>query len=210
MSEHNLRYDILKELFNISVGKAAAMLSEIIDRTILLDVPEIKTIHLEGKNVSLEECFPKIMDGTLMVSSISFGEKLAGKANLIFPAPKMRAFINLCMNQNEEKSIRREFTDIDYDIIKEIGNIVLNCVIGEVGDYLSINLSYSLPEVKVFDRIDFRRDIENNDYMHVLILTITFIIDETEIQGAIVIDLTLNSFIKIIEKVDAIEDELYE
>lgn len=32
MSEKDLKYDILKEIFNIGVGKAADMLSEIVEK----------------------------------------------------------------------------------------------------------------------------------------------------------------------------------
>ena len=102
------------------------------------------------------------------------------------------------------------FTDVDFDIIKEVGNIILNCIIGEVGNFLAIDLNYTLPEVKVFNRIDFSKDIENNEDMHILLLYITFIIDETEIEGAIIIDLTFNSLNELIKKIDAIEDKLYE
>lgn len=211
LNKKDLRYDILKELFNISVGKAASLLSEIVNRKILLNVPDIKIVNLDDNQFRLDDCLPEIIDGTLMVSSISFGEKLTGKANLIFPAEKMRTFINLCLNKEEtDKYYEMNFSDVDFDIIKEIGNIVLNCIIGEVGDYLDIDLNFSLPEVKVFKRINFSQDIENNEYMHVLILYITFIIDDTEIQGAIVVDLTLNSLIGLIEKIDTIEAGLYE
>lgn len=211
MNKKDLRNDILKELFNISIGKAASLLSEIVNRKILLNVPDIKVVNLNDNQFKLDDCLPEIIDGTLMVSSISFGEKLTGKANLIFPAEKMRTFINLCLNKEDtDKYYEMNFSDVDFDIIKEIGNIVLNCIIGEVGDYLDIDLNFSLPEVKVFKRINFSQDIENNEYMHVLILYITFIIDDTEIQGAIVVDLTLNSLIGLIEKIDTIEAGLYE
>lgn len=211
LNKKDLRNDILKELFNISIGKAASLLSEIVNRKILLNVPDIKVVNLNDNQFKLDDCLPEIIDGTLMVSSISFGEKLTGKANLIFPAEKMRTFINLCLNKEDtDKYYEMNFSDVDFDIIKEIGNIVLNCIIGEVGDYLDIDLNFSLPEVKVFKRINFSQDIENNEYMHVLILYITFIIDDTEIQGAIVVDLTLNSLIGLIEKIDTIEAGLYE
>lgn len=211
MNDKSLRYDILKEIFNISVGKAASMLSEIINRKILLNVPDIEVLTLEDKEFRLDDYLPKVMDGTLMVSSISFEKKLTGKANLIFPAEKMRTFINLCVNEKEmDKDYEMNFTDIDFDIIKEIGNIVLNCIVGEVGNNLGINLNYTLPEVKIFNRIDFSRDIGNNGYMHVLILYITFVIDGTEIEGAIVVDLTLNSLNEMMKRIDKIEDESYE
>ena len=40
MNKDNLNHDILREMFNIGVGKAASMLSEIINKKILLDVPK--------------------------------------------------------------------------------------------------------------------------------------------------------------------------
>lgn len=211
MNDKSLRYDILKEIFNISVGKAASMLSEIINRKIILNVPDIEVLSFKDKEFRLDDYLPKVMDGTLMVSSISFEKKLTGKANLIFPAEKMRTFINLCVNEKEmDKDYEMNFTDIDFDIIKEIGNIILNCIVGEVGNNLGINLNYTLPEVKIFNRIDFSRDVGNNGYMHVLILYITFIIDGTEIEGAIVVDLTLNSLNEMMKRIDKIEDESYE
>ena len=211
MNEKKLRYDILKELFNISVGKAASMLSEIVDRKILLNVPDIKILNVNDQNFKPYDYLPKVLNGTLMVSSISFEKKLSGKANLIFPAEKMRHLINLCLNKNQDGTYNNmDFTNIDFDIIKEIGNIILNSIMGEVGNNLEIDLNYSLPEVKIFSRIDFSKDIENNEYMHAVILYITFIIDKTEIEGAIIVDLTLNSLNRLMKKIDNIEDNLYE
>ena len=88
MSEKELRYDILNELFNMSVGKAASILSEIINKKILLDVPDVKIVNMKAEEFGILECLPKEIEGNLMVSSISFEEKLEGKANLIFPAEK--------------------------------------------------------------------------------------------------------------------------
>lgn len=209
MDKQELTYDILKELFNISVGKAADMLSEIINKKIVLSVPNVGIFDIKKSEVELGKCLPAVLDGTLMVSSIAFEKTLTGKANLIFPVNKMRTFINLCLN-DEENNFEMDFTDVDFDIIKEIGNIILNCIIGEVGNYLEMNLTYTLPEVKVFDRIDFNKDLENNKYSYILLLYITFMIDNTEIEGAIIIDLTLNSLNELIKKIESIKDELYE
>lgn len=211
MKEKKLRYDILKEVFNVSVGKAASLLSEILNKKIILDVPDVEFLNLQNAELELGEYIPKEIDGTLMVSSISFEEKLTGKANLIFSAEKMRTFISICLNETEsDKFYEMNFTDVDFDIIKEIGNIILNAIIGEVGNYLDINLNYALPEVKIYNRIDFAKDIEHDGYMNILILYITFIIEGTEIEGAILVDLTLKSLAELMEKIDKIEDTLYE
>lgn len=211
MNNETIRYDILKELFNISVGKAASLLSEIIDKKILLDVPDVKVLNMNDKKEELEDYLPKEIDGTLMVSSISFEEKLNGKANLIFPAEKMRTFINLCSNEQEEdRYYESNFTDIDFDVIKEIGNIILNSIVGEIGNYLELNFNYSLPEVKVFKKIDFSEGIKNNEFKHMLLLHITFVIDHTEIEGAIIVNLTMDSMNELMRNIGRIEAKLYE
>lgn len=208
MIDKVIREDILKELFNISVGKSASILSEIINRKILLNVPNLKILDLKNKWEELDKYLPNVLHGTMMVSSISFKKELTGKANLIFPADKMRTFINLCLNENNKNCFcDMNFTDIDFDVIKEIGNIILNSIIGEIGNYLNLKLTYTLPEVKVFNKEDFKKTMESKEYMHILMLYITFNIDNSQISGAIIINLTLSSLNEILNKIEMIEDD---
>lgn len=201
------REDILKELFNISVGRSASVLSEIINKKILLNVPSLKIVDLNEKTISIDNYLPQVMQGTIMVSSIAFKDELRGKASLIFPADKMRTFINLCMNEiDDNHSNDMNFTDIDFDVLKEIGNIILNSVIGEIGNYLKIKLSYTLPEVRVFNKEDFENNINSKEYTHILMLYITFKIDDSEVSGAIIINLTLSSLSELLNKVEMLED----
>ncbi len=210
MNDANMTYDILKEVFNISVGKAAEMLSDIVNQKIVLNVPNVEIINNSKDSIKMKDYLPENITGALMVSSISLKENFTGTANLIFPADKMKTFIQLCMHENETDYKDMDFNDIDFDIIKEIGNIILNCIMGETGNSLSINFSYSLPEVKVFNQIDFCDNFKKNEFMNILILYITFIIGDTEIEGAIIVDLTLNSLKELLKKVGQIEDTLYD
>lgn len=202
MNKKEIMYDILKELFNISVGKAACILSEIIDRKIILKVPDIEIVNYQKEDFKLDNYLANVIDGALIVSSITFNQDLSGKANLIFPANKMRKFINLCLNNElNEEDHNQDFTDIDLDVIKEIGNIILNSLVGEISNFLEITLIFSLPEVRIFTRGDFKNDIGNKTgYKYVVILYINFTIDNTEIIGAIIIDLNLKSLHQIVKK----------
>ncbi|HCJ56426.1 chemotaxis protein CheC [Lutispora sp.] len=207
----SLKYDMLAEMFNIGVGKSASLLSEIIGRKILLDVSKIEILCNKDKNEKLEAILSKISDGALMVSSIEFEEKITGKANLIFPTNKMRTFINLCMNQEIDNCGGEiNFTDIDFDVIKEIGNIVLNSIMGEIGNFLDVSLNYSLPQVEIFDRKSFKSGIENTGWSCIIMLYISFTIDGTEVRGAIIINLTLNSLNELLRIIDKMEEDLYE
>ena len=204
----DMQSDILKEIFNISVGKAAGVLSEIVNKKVLLNVPNIAWRSNSIQEIMIEDYIPSQISGALMVSSIEFQENITGKANLIFSADKMKKFICLCLNEDENALESQDFTDIDFDIIKEIGNIILNSILGETGNFLNINFNYSLPEVKIFDRIDLGRDIQERGYSHLLILHITFILEDTEIEGAIIIDLTISSMNEIINIINGIEANL--
>lgn len=209
MHKNPLTYDILKEIFNISVGKSASILSDMINKKILLNVPDMDIYDLNERHVDSSEYLPEISSGALMVSSITFDESLRGRANLIFPAEKMRKFINMCTNEDKsDDDGNMDFNDMDFDIVKEIGNIILNSVIGEIGNFLKINLNYSLPEVKIYNKDNFKKDLESVQYSYILTLYISFKIDDTEINGAVIIELTLESLNELIKKVNVLEDEI--
>ncbi len=211
MNKSSFKYDILKEVFNISAGKAANLLSEITGKKIILKIPDVTILDRTKSNIELTDYLPIKFSGALMVSTISFKENLAGKANLIFPAEKMKTFIQLCLNEEvyDEDNLSLDFTDIDFDVIREIGNIILNCILGETSNLLDIKLQYSLPEVKVYNQITFTKAIYEKEYQHILVLFITFIIDNTEIEGTIIVDLALQSLNELLRKIDLIEADTY-
>lgn len=206
MNRENFQYDILNELFNIGVGKAADMLSEIVQRRIRLQVPQIVIADSEDSERKISEKFFKRFDAALMVSTISFSDHLTGKANLIFEADKIKKFVTLCSGSAlpPEDSA---FTDVDFDVIREVGNIVLNCILGELGNLMNIQLTYDLPQIEVYDRIDFGKDIDHKNFHSLLILFVTFLVADTEIEGAVIIDLTVESYRELFRLLERIEAE---
>lgn len=211
MNDRVTKEDILKELFNISVGQSASLLSEVIEKRILLNVPDVKVINYKENSPECNNYISKFIEGALMISSISFREQLAGKASLVFPAEKMRTFINLCMHESTDfVPYDLNFTDVDFDIVKEIGNIVLNSIIGELGNFINVKFSYSIPEIKVINEMNIDKVVEDEDYTYILMLYITFNIEDTEIDGAIMINLTLKSLDELLKKIGKIEEEFNE
>lgn len=210
MHEKDLTYDILKEIFNIGVGKAANMLSEIVGKKIILDIPNITILESKEDDEEIYKHFSALPQGALMVSSMKFGEKITGEANLLFPANKMRIFINLCIGQPEymnEEDLN--FTDMDFDIIREVGNIILNSIIGEIGNTLDISLKYTIPEVRLFNKSKFEIGLKDKEEFCILLLYISFIIDDVKIEGAVIINLTIDSLNELMKMTKDIEDDLY-
>ena len=202
MDTNSLSYDILREIFNIGVGKAAEMLSEIIDRKIILSVPDILILEKEDKKIEEVQSFPI---GTVMVSSIDFEKDINGKARLIFPANKMRPFLDLCKGEDGDEDFG--FTDLDFDILKEVGNIILNSLVGEIGNFLNLQLKYTLPVVDLIQEDDFKRLVSREKSSNI-ILYISFLVEEIEIDGAIIIDLTLESLRDVSKIIKMMEEDL--
>lgn len=210
MGSSDMTQDILKELFNISVGRAAGILSDIVGQKIHLNVPNVKILNASSESYAIDEYISMKKNGTLMVSTLSFKENYTGKACLIFSAEKMKTFISLCLQEEQNDSDDMDFNDVDFDIIKEIGNIILNCIIGETGNLLNISFKYTLPEVRLFNAVEFKYDYQNTDNVYVLILYITFVIGDTEIEGAIIVDLSLHSLNDLLTRIHKLEESLYE
>lgn len=210
MGNSDMTQDILKELFNISVGRAAGILSDIVGQKIHLNVPNVKILKASSGSYAIDEYISMKKNGTLMVSTLSFKENYTGKASLIFSAEKMKKFISLCLQEEQSDSDDMDFNDVDFDIIKEIGNIILNCIIGETGNLLNISFKYTLPEVRLFNAMEFKYDYLNTDNVYVLILYITFVIGDTEIEGAIIVDLSLHSINDLLTRIHKLEESLYE
>ncbi|GEB78535.1 chemotaxis protein CheC [Sporolactobacillus inulinus] len=195
--------DIMTELFNIGVGQAANTLSDIIGKRIDLSIPNVSILNLEkGKHV-LDHYLAQVAEGTVMVSSISFDQQLEGRVSLLFPADKMHQFIALCLHETwDEEAVTKEFTDIDYDTIREIGNIVINSMIGELSNAVSIPVKYTLPEIDVLDHACADHFVVFGDNQLVLIMYLDFDIEGTEIAGAIVINMSLNSLEEILDQIN--------
>lgn len=204
MSESFSREDILKELFNVGVGKAASTLSEIIDKKINLDVPDVRIMNMTRGKAELDHFLHQVTEGAAMVSSISFNRRLEGSVSLIFPAEKMHQFIDLCLNEEYSEDNSLDFSDVDYDTIKEIGNIILNAIIGELSNTVQIPVEYTLPEVTVLQSARAELLVSDEAYHLVLMMYITFNIEGTMIDGAIVINMTLKSLDEILENIDKI------
>lgn len=197
------REDILTELFNIGVGQAASTLSDIIDKQIGLTIPEVKILDAAKAKVELNKYLLQVAEGAVMVSSISFDSQLEGKVSLLFPADKMHHFIDLCLHETHfETENTLEFNDIDFDTIKEIGNIVINSIIGELSNTVNIPVEYTLPEVDVLNNASADHFVDSEEYRLVLMMFLAFDIEETEIAGAIVINMTLKSLDDILNTID--------
>jgi Chemotaxis protein CheC, inhibitor of MCP methylation len=201
-----LQRDALAEIFNIAIGRAASVLSDMTNRKIELSVTEVDLLLGNKIDVTFLNSCVGICSGHIMSSSVKFGDEYTGKAFLLFPASQAKILVNLCLDQMEPDDSfvvdEKELLDTDFDVMKEIGNIILNSVIGGLANLLVTKLTYSLPEVETFFVSSENQVavLQNNIYL--LTLKTLFSIANTQLRGAILIIMGMDSIDQLIRKIN--------
>ena len=203
--------DILKELYNVFVGEAANLLSEILQKRIFLSVPEITLLGLQELKSGNQEELTPVINGTVLSTSLKFGNVFSGRADFIFPAEQIKYLTALCLGEEyTEEAEELAFNDEDFDVVKEIGNIILNSIMGGMGSLLEMKLEYDVPQVILHNAGEFYKTLTSSGDSNVLLLYVSFDVDNSKVLGIILIKFSLESIEFLIQKVDEISRDLDE
>jgi chemotaxis protein CheC len=133
-------HDILTEVVNIGMGKAADSLSQLIGERICLSVPGIVVCEPEELSRILGER-SELLDTSVVQE---FEGSVSGRAVLAFPRASGVKLGQVLAGLDETPG------ELDLDlseILEEVGNIVLNGVLGSIGNMLDTGLAYSVPRL---------------------------------------------------------------
>ena len=202
--------DILGEIVNVYIGQAASLLSEMTGQEIRLNIPQV--VLLTGDSIVLD---PKVADdiwaqGHVVSSSINFSQGLHGKTFLMFPASQAKALVNACLGEMEllpAISESRDLLDTDFDVLKEVANVILNSIMGGFGGLLDTCLEYSVPEIEML----FAPDNEQRQFLsrqqNILLLKTELFLDAASVQGFILIAFSMNSISLLLEKINSMTED---
>jgi len=187
--------DALTELINIGVGKAAGMLNQILEAHVLLQVPAIRIF----RHSEIEQVLSNVATTPLSVVSLAFKGSFSGTALLAFPHDSASNLVNILADEESDVS---DLDSIRVGALTEVGNIVLNGVMGSVSNILKKHLNYSIP-VYMEDTIEhlLRGDNWWSDSTIILAKT-ELTIKKFQIKGDIILLFRVNLFNALIEILD--------
>jgi len=194
MNISDKQQDALTELINIGVGHAASTLNCLINQTIRLTVPYVEVLSIE----SVKENPPIIDGGSISTVSMDFHGDFNGHASLMFPVESARILVSVL---TEEEVDSTELDELGSSTLAEVGNILLNGVMGSLSNMLASTLEYSVPayrEISIQDLLACQK-VET-----VFVARAKFYIDELYVEGNIVLFIELESFHALL---NAIHDE---
>jgi chemotaxis protein CheC len=196
----DLERDALTEIFNIAVGMAADVLSQMVNEPVGLSVPivELTTQQLAKNRYLVQE------KRALCAVRQTYSGEVTTEAILMFPEENSLELVRLMVGRDLPLE---QLTEIEQDAMAEIGNIILNAVISGLSSTLNLSFEGSLPIVSVVTSESIfnqqpKLTPSNNDHAPVLMLTIDFELSARQVSGYLAFLLDISSGEKLISLLD--------
>ena len=194
-----IELDALIEIINIGVGRSASSLSDIIGDRITLKVPNISLVPIK----ELPNILPDEQNDTFAAVSQGFSGEIRGSASLIFPPEGASSLVSALIGEDADPS---GMDELRTGTLMEIGNIVINGVIGTLCNMLNTNLDFSLPEYCDLHSIAdlYLPDGQEDSTEYVMLAEANLNLDNLKISGFLFIIFKIEEIEIIMNKIDAL------
>lgn len=189
--------DALQEFINIGVGRAAGMLNEMVEFPILLHVPVLNVFDSEALR---REVMVRFNNHCLSIVRLDFSGSFSGSAELVFPTESASTLVSLLTGEERDSP---DLDEVKIGTLTEVGNIVINGVLGSISNLLRRRMSYRLP---IYFEDTIERLLSSNypfDINKIFLLAKTkFEIKQLEIMGEIILIFEMSSFGELLDCID--------
>ncbi|MBL8828691.1 MAG: hypothetical protein JNM18_17050 [Planctomycetaceae bacterium] len=184
MNFNDNQIDALTEIINIGVGRAAGSLSDLIGERIELHVPVVRV----GKFEDMAAQFI-VVDDTIEAAVIQdFRGGLQGRAILAFPHESGVKLGQLILKLDSGEA---ELSEDISGVLEEVGNIVLNGVVGSISNLAGAELSYSVPKLCMGQRIEKIVEAEISRHptveQYLVMADARFCVSQRDIDGSLLL-----------------------
>lgn len=195
ISEEQL--DALQEFINIGVGRAAGMLNEMVESPIVLNVPVLQVFDSKTLEQALTTQFE---DHRLSAVGLKFTGSFSGSAELVFPTQSASSLVSLLTGEERNSP---DLDAVKIGTLTEVGNIVINGVLGSISNLLRRRMDYALPTYSE----DTIQHLLSSNYSFVpdtvfFLAQAKFEIKQLEIVGDIILIFEMASFGVLLSCID--------
>jgi chemotaxis protein CheC len=172
--------DALQELLNIGVGRAAGSLNQMLEKPIRLHIPFLQL----GKMEELSQEVQKMKNTTLSSVQLPFKGTFSGTSCLLFPTQSAKTLVIALTGESEDPDTMDSLREAT---LTEIGNIVLNGVMGSLANVLNHQIIYSVPFYQETSIQGLLQPIPSDSSEIILWAQTQFTIEEYDLTGDIML-----------------------
>ncbi|ART81278.1 hypothetical protein CBP31_00395 [Oceanisphaera profunda] len=192
-------HDVVVELMNIGIGRAASALSQMVQDEVLLSVPELQFLLPEDASDRFCSFMPGVLAGVMQ----DFNGFMAGRAALLFPEDRSLELVRAILGEDMSAE---EISELEQETLAELGNILLNNCLATLANLLNQQIHTELPQVfnvdtpHLLSRLIPADEADNTSF--IMLVQIEFSLRERDLQGylAFLIDVqSAGVFVKAIQ-----------
>lgn len=191
--------DALRELMNIGVGRAASELNELLQSPIALKIPKVAAFPA----TELREHLGDGAETQISAVQLPFEGSLAGRAVLGFPTDSATKLVELLTGSELDHA---ELDSLRAGVLTEVGNIVLNGVMGTFSNVLDANLDYHMPDYFEDSAHRVLGGERDATAYTVLLANTHFTVEALAIHGSIDVVFRVEAFDQLLKAIDTISD----
>ncbi len=185
--------DVLSELVNIGVGQASSTLNEMIGHHIRLKVPCVRMIYENELSEHIGDA-----DALGMLSSVYMGFQgdFDGRAMLVFPQKSANILVSSLLGEGSDEGMN----ELKSGTLVEVGNILINGVMGSMANMLGASLRYTVPDYLECEAMNLVKGESEDGCL--LLAEASFVIDDLRVQGNILLFFQVTSFKRLLACVE--------
>jgi chemotaxis protein CheC len=135
----NDRYDALREVISIGIGRAAAALNDIVDAHVRLELPALSVCRVS----QLGSALPEFDGKSLGMVSMAFTGSFTGSSGFIIAEEDALALAATLAGDQADAIMLDEMR---VGALTEVGNIVLNALHGSIANGVGGHIQYTVPD----------------------------------------------------------------
>lgn len=184
-------------MINIGYGRAAAALCDLTGERITLEVPKVDVYFIEELRSALLEVFK----GEVWSVHQVFSGLLNGHALLLADEKAAHTLTKLILRGESYEGKERAAAE---EVLSEVGNIVLHGALGTCGDLLEMQVSFSVPGLRVEKVAELLNTVtvRSEGLQYALVIRTRFQILKREVSGYLVLVFGVTSFTRMMEAIE--------
>ena len=187
--------DALREVVNIGIGKAASIFNGMLDSHVELEVPSIILFDPKnpGKNMA------DVNHDGLSSVQLDFHGPFSGSSALVFPSESVGKLVTALTGEEPDSE---GFEEATSGALYEVGNILINAVMGSIANLLAAEIDFSPPNYKEGSFTDLIKLKDSKEDLAFLLIRANFKVQEPQISGNLFLVFELGSFGELLTAID--------
>ena len=177
----------IQTLIDSGVRQGAEVLNAMLNSPIKLEAPVLSVVGMEELKEQLKAEYRESLAGVRM----SYAGELIGEVELIFNTAEAA---RLASAITQDLAPETDLDALQAATISEVGNVVINAIIGTMSNTLGLHLNFSVPQYMEGEIDSLLRRTEEIRSTTALLVKTRFFINKLDISGHILLFFTLGAF----------------